>query len=126
MSCETVPALAWHGVELPRWAGPSDALLIGAVDGRHPRLLSLAEQGARRGLAMAVVAPADSQVASAAGRDPVHPLPTDLNPRAARWAVLTPLLQALDALGRAVGAAEPAGPGRRRPRRDGRDLPADR
>lgn len=98
MSCETVPALAWHGVELPRWAGPSDALLIGAVDGRHPRLLSLAEQGARRGLAMAVVAPADSQVASAAGRSPVHPLPADLNPRAARWAVLTPLLQALDAL----------------------------
>jgi glucose/mannose-6-phosphate isomerase len=99
LSCESTPALPWHGVELPRWAGPTDALLIGAVDGRHPRLAELAEQASRRGLAAAVVAPADSLVASAAGRAPVHPLPDGLNPRAARWAVLTPLLQALDALG---------------------------
>lgn len=99
LSCEATPALAWHGVELPRWAGPSDALLIGSVDGRHPRLAELAEQGARRGLAMAVVAPADSPVAAAAGRAPVHPLSADLHPHASRWAVLTPLLQALDALG---------------------------
>jgi hypothetical protein len=99
LSCEATPALPWHGVELPRWAGPADALLIGAVDGRHPRLAELAEQGARRGLAMAVVAPAGSQVAAAAGRAPLHELPPDLNVRAARWAVLTPLLQALDALG---------------------------
>lgn len=98
LSCETTPALAWHGVELPRWAGPTDALLIGALDGRHPRLAELAEQGARRGLAMAVVAPAGSPVAAAAGRAPVHELAEDLNPRAARWAILTPLLQALDAL----------------------------
>src|SRR5664279_896601 len=34
LSCEAAPALAWHGVELPRWAGPLDALLIGAIDGR--------------------------------------------------------------------------------------------
>ena len=98
LSCETTPALAWHGVELPRWAGPTDALLIGALDGRHPRLAELAEQGARRGLAMAVIAPADSPVAAAAGRAPLHTLAEDLNPRAARWAILTPLLQALDAL----------------------------
>jgi hypothetical protein len=99
LSCEATPALAWHGVELPRWAGPADALLIGSVDGRHPRLAELAAQGERRGLMMAVVAPAASPVADAAGRSPVHELPPDLNPRAARWAVLTPLLQALDALG---------------------------
>lgn len=99
LSCEAAPALAWHGVELPRWAGPADALLIGAVDGRHPRLVALAEQGARRGLGMAVVAPPDSQVAAAAGRAPVHALVTDHSVRAFRWSVLTPLLQALDALG---------------------------
>ena len=99
LSCAVTPAMPWHGVELPRWAGPSDALLIGALDGRHPRLAELAEQGARRGLAMAVVAPAGSQVAAAAGRAPLHELAADLNPRAARWAVLTPLLQALDGLG---------------------------
>jgi hypothetical protein len=84
---------------LPRWAGPADALLIGSVDGRHPRLAELAAEGARRGLAMAVVAPPGSQVAAAAGRAPLHELPRDLHPRAARWSVLTPLLQALDVLG---------------------------
>jgi hypothetical protein len=99
LSCTRTPALTWHGVELPRWAGPADALLIGSVDGRHPRLAELAAQGARRGLAMAVVAPEGSQVAAAAGRAPLHELPRDLHPRAARWSVLTPLLQALDALG---------------------------
>ncbi len=56
-------------------------------------------QGAQRGLAMAVVAPAGTEVAVAAGRAPLHELPRDLHPRAARWSVLTPLLQALDALG---------------------------
>jgi hypothetical protein len=50
-------------------------------------------------MAMAVVAPAGSQVAAAAGRAPLHELPPDLAIRASRWAVLTPLLQALDALG---------------------------
>jgi hypothetical protein len=99
LSCETTPALAWHGVELPRWAGPSDALLIGAVDGRHPRLAELAAQASRRGMLMAVVAPPGSPVAAAAGRAPVHQLAPDLHRHASRWAVLTPLLQALDALG---------------------------
>lgn len=99
LSCTRTPAITWHGVELPRWAGPADALLIGSVDGRHPRLAELAAQGAQRGLAMAVVAPAGSQVAAAAGRAPLHELARGLNPRAARWSVLTPLLQALDVLG---------------------------
>jgi hypothetical protein len=99
LSCTRTPAMTWHGVDLPRWAGPADALLIGSVDGRHPRLAELAAEGARRGLAMAVVAPAGSQVAAAAGRAPLHELPRDLHPRAARWSVLTPLLQALDVLG---------------------------
>ena len=99
LSCTATPAMAWHGVELPRWAGPTDALLIGSVDGRHPRLAELAAQGARRGLAMAVIAPPGTPVAVAAGRAPLHELPREINPRAARWAVLTPLLQALDALG---------------------------
>ena len=98
LSCTRPPALTWHGVELPRWAGPTDALLIGSVDGRHPRLAELAAQGAQRGLAMAVVAPADTEVAVAAGRAPLHELPRELHPRAARWSILAPLLQALDVL----------------------------
>ena len=72
LSCTRTPALTWHGVELPRWAGPADALLIGSVDGRHPRLAELAAQGAQRGLSMAVVAPPDTEVAVAAGRAPLH------------------------------------------------------
>ncbi|MDT4942442.1 MAG: glucose/mannose-6-phosphate isomerase, partial [Pseudonocardiales bacterium] len=99
LSCTRTPALTWHGVELPRWASPADALLIGSVDGRHPRLAELTAEGARRGLAMAVVAPPGSQVAAAAGRAPLHELPRDLHPRAARWSILAPLLQALDVLG---------------------------
>lgn len=98
LSCARTPALAWHGVELPRWAGPADALLVGSVDGRHPRLAELTAQAEQRGLALAVVAPAGSRVAVAAGRAPVHELPPELNPRAARWSVLTPLLQVLDVL----------------------------
>ena len=126
LSCEATPALAWHGVELPRWAGPSDALLIGAVDGRHPRLAELAAQASRRGMAMAVVAPAGSPVAAAAGRAPVHQLAPDLHRHASRWAVLTPLLQALDALGAAVDPARLARPRRRCARRDRRGVPAVR
>jgi glucose/mannose-6-phosphate isomerase len=99
LSSDRAPALTWHGVELPRWAGPSDALLVGAVDGRHPRLAVLVDQAAHRGMAVAVVAPGDSPVAAAAARVPLHELASVTNPRAARWAVLTPLLQALDALG---------------------------
>jgi len=62
-------------------------------------LAELAGQGAQRGLAMAVVAPPDTEVAVAAGRAPLHELPRDLHPRAARWSILAPLLQALDVLG---------------------------
>jgi glucose/mannose-6-phosphate isomerase len=99
LSGDRTPVVAWHGVELPRWAGASDALLIGSVDGQHPRLVALAEQAARRGVALAVVAPEGSQVALAAGRNPMRALPADVNPTAALWAVLTPLLRALDVLG---------------------------
>lgn len=98
LSCAATPAVPWHGVELPRWAGPSDALLVASLDGRHRGLAELTDQGARRGLAMAVVAPAGSQVAAAAGRAPLHELDAHLDPRAARWALLAPLLQALSAL----------------------------
>jgi glucose/mannose-6-phosphate isomerase len=92
------PALKWGGVELPRWAGSTDAMLVGALDGRHPRIAGLVEQAARRGLAMAVVTQPDSPVAVAAGRAPVAALPRELNQRAARWAILAPLLQAANAL----------------------------
>jgi glucose/mannose-6-phosphate isomerase len=98
LATPATPAVMWHGVELPRWAGPADALLVASSDGRHPRLARVVEQAAHRGLAVAVAAPEDSPVAEAAGRAPVAHVPADLNRRAVLWAVLTPLLQAADAL----------------------------
>src|SRR5215468_1916720 len=92
------PTLMWHGVELPRWAGSADALLVASSDGRHPRLARVTEQGTHRGLAVAVAAPEGSPVAEAAGRAPVAHLPADVNRRALMWALLTPLLQAAHVL----------------------------
>ena len=127
LSCEATPALAWHGVELPRWAGAVRRVADRARSTAGTRAWpSSPSRPPGAGWRMAVVAPADSPVASAAGRAPMHQLPTDLHPHAARWAVLTPLLQALDALGVHVGAARAAGPRRRRAGRDGRALPAER
>ncbi|HSY14755.1 MAG TPA: SIS domain-containing protein [Jatrophihabitantaceae bacterium] len=93
-----VPTVRWSGADLPRWAGPADALLACSVDGLHPRLVSIADQAARRGLISAVVAPAGSPVAGAAGRVPLADLDAQLHPRAALWATLTPMLQAAEAL----------------------------
>lgn len=106
LGAPATPALMWHGVELPRWAGPADALLVGSADGRHPRLARIAEQAAHRGLAVAMAAPEGSPVAEAAGRAPVAHVPAEANRRVIAWAVLAPLLQAADALG--VVAAPPA------------------
>lgn len=99
LATPVTPTVMWHGVELPRWAGPTDALLVGSSDGRHPRLARIVEQAGHRGLAVAVTAPEGSPVAEAAGRAPVAHLPADANLRAVLWAVLTPMLQAADALG---------------------------
>ena len=93
-----VPVTVWSGADLPRWAGPADALLAAAVDGRHPRVTALVEQASRRGLIRAVVAPAGSPVSQAAGRAPVAMLGADVHARAATWALAVPLLQAADAL----------------------------
>ena len=94
-----VPVTVWSGADLPRWAGPTDALLAAAVDGRQPRVTGLVEQATRRGLIRAVVAPAGSPVAQAAGRAPVAVLTPEVHSRAALWALAVPLLQASDALG---------------------------
>ena len=89
----------WTSADLPRWAGPSDALLVAAVDGAHPRTAALLAQAGRRGLLCAAVAPGSSPIAAAAGRSPFAALAPDVRPRAARWALLTPLLLAAHELG---------------------------
>ena len=84
-----------------RWAGPADVLLVASADGRHPRLAELVAQADRRGLALAVAAPAGSPVAAAGARHPIADLSylASASPRALWWALATPALQALDALG---------------------------
>lgn len=92
------PAVVWNGSELPPWAGPADALLVGSADGHHPRLAALTAVATQRGLALAVAAPAASPIAAAAGRSPVADVGSGHHPRAARWSILTPLLLAGRAL----------------------------
>jgi len=101
LAAGAAPVLDWRDPVLPRWAGPADALLVASADGRHPRLAELVAQAARRGLAVAVAAPAGSPVAAAAARYPVADLShlAGVPSRAIWWSLATPALLALDALG---------------------------
>ncbi|MFL6163880.1 MAG: SIS domain-containing protein [Jatrophihabitantaceae bacterium] len=94
------PVLDWRDAALPRWAGPADVLLVASADGRHPRLAELVAQADRRGLVLAVAAPAGSPVAAAASRHPIADLAhlSRVPARAIWWSLATPALLALDAL----------------------------
>ncbi|MBV9821075.1 MAG: mannose-6-phosphate isomerase [Actinobacteria bacterium] len=106
LASANAPVVDWRDPTLPRWAGPADALLAVSADGRHPRLAELVAQADRRGMVVAVTAPARSPVAAAAGRHPVADVGhlSAVPPRALWWALATPALQALDALGLASTA----------------------
>jgi glucose/mannose-6-phosphate isomerase len=106
LASANAPVVDWRDPTLPRWAGPADALLAVSADGRHPRLAELVAQADRRGMVVAVTAPARSPVATAAGRHPVADVShlAAVPPRALWWALATPALQALDALGLASTA----------------------
>ncbi len=95
------PVLDWRDAGLPRWAGPADVLLVASADGRHPRLAELVAQADRRGLIIAVAAPAGSPVAAAAARHPIADLAqlAGVSPRAVWWSLAAPMLLTLDALG---------------------------
>lgn len=60
-----VPGARWV---LPGWAGPMDLLVLVSAARSEPGLVSLAHQGYRRGCALTLVAPQDSQLAAAAPR----------------------------------------------------------
>ena len=100
------PVIDWRDPILPRWAGPADALVAVSADGRHPRLAELVAQADRRGMVVAVAAPVRSPVAAAAARHPVADAShvSSVPPRAVWWALATPALQMLDALGLAPTA----------------------
>ncbi|SDJ33838.1 phospho-glucose isomerase C-terminal SIS domain-containing protein [Frankineae bacterium MT45] len=93
------PAMVWEDSELPQWAGSADALLVGCQQGMSARLATLVDAAQRRGLAIAVAAPAESAVGEAAGRQPLVPVDPLTHPQAARWSVLTALLSAATELG---------------------------
>ncbi len=102
---DLVPVVGCTGPSLPRWAGSSDALLVASLDGRHPRLAELVDQASRRGTIVIAVAPEDSPVA-AAGRAVLATVAT-VHPRAARWTLLAPLVQAAVELGVVPDSAAP-------------------
>lgn len=91
--------LDWRTSELPRWAGPADALLAASTDGRHPRVAMLLAEADRRGMSVVAVSPDDSPVAAAAGRGIRVPIEPPAHRRAALWTMLTPLLIAARELG---------------------------
>jgi glucose/mannose-6-phosphate isomerase len=91
--------LDWRASELPRWAGPADALLAASTDGRHPRVAMLLAEADRRGMSVVAVSPDDSPVAAAAGRGTRVPIDPPAHRRAALWTMLTPLLLAARDLG---------------------------
>lgn len=101
LASSAAPVLDWREDQLPNWAGPADVLLVASASGRHSRLAELVAQADRRGLALAVAAPAGSPVAAAAARHPVADLSHLVAepPRALWWALATPALQAAGALG---------------------------
>lgn len=95
------PVIDWRNARLPNWAGPADVLLVASAEGRHPRLAELVADADGRGLTLAVAAPAGSPVAYAGARHPIADVShlAQLPPRAVFWALATPALLALDALG---------------------------
>jgi glucose/mannose-6-phosphate isomerase len=103
VSADFAPVIAWSEDQLPRWCGPADALLVASVDGARPWLPQLVAAAGRRGLAIAVAAPAGSPLAASGRmvRAVVAETPFDLPARTALWGLLTPLLLALGALGAA-------------------------
>jgi glucose/mannose-6-phosphate isomerase len=101
MAGRGAPVVAWGHDEPPRWAGPGDALLVASGEGWAPRLARLVELAARRGVAIAVAAPAQTPLEAAARqtRSGLALVAATRSARASGWALLAPLLQALDALG---------------------------
>ena len=116
--------LDWRTSELPRWAGPADALLAASTDGRHPRVAMLLAEADRRGMSVVAVSPDDSPVAAAAGRGMRVPIEPPAHRRAALWTMLTPLLIAARELGAVTVTDDRAGRRRRQSGRRGRGLPA--
>lgn len=71
-----VPFMAWPGPGLPAWVGPLDlAVVLGGYDSPE-WVIQCAAEAARRGAAMIVAAPEDSQLAAAAAANGTSLIPT--------------------------------------------------
>ncbi|RJK95380.1 SIS domain-containing protein [Vallicoccus soli] len=97
-----VPVLRADGFALPGWVGPLD--LVVAVGGATPpeETWALADESARRGCRLLVVAPPEGPLAEAARRARGVHVPVHRSGRPSRadlWARAVPLLLAADALG---------------------------
>jgi glucose/mannose-6-phosphate isomerase len=98
------PVLLHADADLPMWAGPADLLLVSAHAGDDERVLTTAQQAGRRGVAVAGVGPAPSQLEEAClrARGGYVPVPGGRPARAALWGVLAPLVRVAARLGLAT------------------------
>lgn len=94
LAAPVAPVTVLGTPQLPRWAGASDAVVITSLDGRHPRLVALADQAARRGCAVLAVAPVASPLGAAAARGAVADLAADTAVRGAFFSAVGPVLVA--------------------------------
>jgi glucose/mannose-6-phosphate isomerase len=87
--------------DLPMWAGPADLLMISAHGGDDERVLATAQAAGRRGVSVAGVGPAPSQLEEAClrARGGYVPVPGGRPARAALWGVLAPLVLMAGRLG---------------------------
>jgi glucose/mannose-6-phosphate isomerase len=96
------PVLTHRGYQLPGWVGPMDLVVAVSFSGATEETLSCADEAARRGCRMLVVAAAGSPLEELAERGHGVFVPVEQGgrqPRASLWGLSVPLLVAADALG---------------------------
>jgi glucose/mannose-6-phosphate isomerase len=105
--CPT-PVLLHSDPDLPMWAGPADLLLVSAHAGDDERVLATVQRAARRGVSVAGVGPAPSQLEEAClrARGGYVPVPGGRPARAALWGVLAPLVRMAGRIGVAAVSAD--------------------
>jgi glucose/mannose-6-phosphate isomerase len=97
-----VPVVPHRGHRLPGWVGPMDLVVAVSCSGETEETLSALEEAQRRGARVLTVGAAGSTLATRSEEARAVHLPVDAHgrmPRANLWALATPVLLALDALG---------------------------
>jgi len=100
-SC-AVPIVVSRGYRLPGWVGPLDLVIAVSCSGETEETLAAADEAVRRGARVVTAAKAGSSLSARAAGGRAVQLDIDSSgrmPRANLWAIVTPLLAVVDALG---------------------------